>query len=75
MSMEMPRTHCSKWLAIDGSFCAVTLNDGPETLTAATGWRCASTRTAAPSRRRWTGSGGRGVHGGNADGTAGPTAR
>ena len=37
MSIEMPRTHCSRWLAMAGSFCAVTRNDGPDTLTAATG--------------------------------------
>jgi hypothetical protein len=37
MSAEIPRTHCNRWLAIEGSFCAVTRNEGPEILTAATG--------------------------------------
>ena len=51
MSVEMPRTHCSRWLAMAGSFCAVTRNDGPETLTAATGNRCASSTGTAMQRR------------------------
>ncbi len=50
ISIEMPRTHCSSWLAIEGSFCAVTRNDGPEMLTAATGRRCASSRGTAMQR-------------------------
>ena len=31
ISTEIPRTHFSRWLAIEGSSCAVTRNDGPET--------------------------------------------
>src|SRR5205807_10231555 len=47
ISVEMPRTHWSRWLAIAGSFWAVTRKDGPETLTAATGLRCASSTGTA----------------------------
>src|ERR1035438_5175185 len=50
MSTEIPRTHCSNWFAIDGSFCAVTRKDGPEMLTAATGSLCASRRGTAMQR-------------------------
>ena len=35
---------------MDGSFCAVTRKDGPETLMAATGFRCASSSGTAMQR-------------------------
>ena len=51
ISTEIQRTHWSNWFVIEGSLCAVMRKDGPETLTAATGSRCASSTGTAMQRR------------------------